>query len=647
MTEKFDTPKVFDLPPLRKQASGSANRKRYGYTEKGGDEKAQRARRSWRRAHNFLAIDGEATAEGKYVLLAASNGQTVENLKGLTTYDCLSFLCRLPVKTLWGFAFDYDVNQILNGLSKTLLTRLSMTTKTYYGEYRIVHLQGKMFRVTDRNNGKTVTVWDAFSFVRTSFARWIEAWGLASDKDLAFIQEMKNNRPDFQGDDFDLIKRYCLTELKFLTSGVDELLRRIEATGYRPVSFHSPGSVAAAVLRDKGIKNHMGEIPEAVQLAAQSAYFGGRFETRITGLVTGPLYHYDINSAYPAAIQNLPCYEHGHWVRVNNPDLSEPGQLVQIEWRAKPPFRDPEKRPAWGPFPVRTSGSLRYPLVSEKPGWYWSEEIEAALPLTRVKVIKGWKYVSECEHRPFEWMSGLYALRQHLKAQGDPVQYVYKLIINSCYGKLAQRPRRSGRIPPFHHPVWAGRITAQCRAQIMGAITQAPKGIIQLATDGLTSFETLDLPISDALGAWSKTDIERLLVLQSGIYFWRDKVGKALQKSRGFHPRTMTYKKCLSAWKRDPTSPLVFDHRRFVGYKTALRRDRMDLWRTWAHHTVHIAMTPEPRRERTHYENGYLLSAPPVRSVDLPLDADWSQAFVTERGWETEQPDGLYAGDGL
>jgi len=441
---------------------------------------------------------------------------------------------------------------------------------------------------------------------------------------------------DFAAADMKRIREYNQAELVFLHRGVEELLGRIRQSGYRPASFHSPGSVAAAVMRVFKVKEHKapdGGLPERVAQAASEAYFGGRFETRMIGRIPGPLYHYDINSAYPAAASRLPCLACGSWIE-------ESDHLVFITWKPRRPYSDPKDRPPFGPFPVRLSaGSLRYPLTNHAGGWYWSQEVAAAAPLTSVKVHRGLRFARGCEHEPFAFLPDLYELRRDLKRRGEPVEYTYKLILNSCYGKLAQRPRSETDQPAYFQPAWAGNITATTRAKLLAAIALDPKAIIQTATDGLTSRRKLRLPISESLGGWSLKEIDLLLVVQSGVYFWRDHSGAAMQRSRGFHPASLTFERCADHLTRNPGRPLELENRRFIGYKTALHRNDLSLWRTWATYTARLETRPEPRREALGRRNGYMLSVPIIAAQASTFD-EVAEPFFIADAWETEQPDG-------
>ncbi len=350
-----------------------------------------------------------------------------------------------------------------------------------------------------------------------------------------------------------------------------------------------------------------------------------------------------IRSAYPAALVDLPCLKCGKWTRLDakDVDLTHPYTLVEVAWRAPTPYKAFLKRPAWGPFPVRLgAGSLRYP-VCHPGGWYWSPEVYAACKLTRLKILKGWRFDPGCNHQPFDWIPDLYDLRAELKRRGDPAEYTYKLILNSCYGKLAQRKRRGQKnTPAFRSIVWAGLVTSKTRAMLLNVIAKNPKAVMQLATDGLTSTRPLNVKLSNELGGWEVKRLRLLFIVQSGIYFWQDRHGEPFQRSRGFHPKALTYKRCLAAWRAGPSLPITFENTRFVGYRSALHRGALDIWRTWDTYKVRISMMPEPRREHWIRRNGHQLSVPPLYAspdiLDFLVDAD----FRTGQLWDSEQPDG-------
>jgi hypothetical protein len=263
----------------------------------------------------------------------------------------------------------------------------------------------------------------------------------------------------------------------------------------------------------------------------------------------------------------------------------------------------------------------------------------AARPLTNLRVRAAWRFSRGCEHEPFAFIPDLYEQRRELKRRGDPAEYTYKLILNSCYGKLAQRPRSETDKPAYYEPAWAGNITATTRAKLLAAIALDPQAVIQTATDGLTSWRELDLPLSGSLGEWDLKHLAALLIVQSGVYFWRDTKGGKVQRSRGFHPASLTFARCERHLRLHPGRALVLANRRFVGYKTALHRNRLDLWRTWLDYDARLETTPEPRRVFAERKNGYSISAPIPKAVPSLLD-EAVEPFAALSAWELEQPDG-------
>jgi len=82
-----------------------------------------------------------------------------------------------------------------------------------------------------------------------------------------------------------------------------------------------------------------------------------------------------------------------------------------------------------------------------------------------------------------------------------PEQLALKLMINSCYGKLAERKFRGidpntnePIIPPHACPWYAAAITAHTRREVMLVALRAPEQMMQFATDAIYSEIPLALP---------------------------------------------------------------------------------------------------------------------------------------------------------
>src|SRR3972149_11096759 len=86
-----------------RKASGAARRKSLEITHRRQEKAKERKRYAWAKSFRFLTVDGEATSDGRYVLLGCSDGTAIEDPEGLKRRACLDFLTsRLPGR-LWGF----------------------------------------------------------------------------------------------------------------------------------------------------------------------------------------------------------------------------------------------------------------------------------------------------------------------------------------------------------------------------------------------------------------------------------------------------------------------------------------------------------------------------------------------------------------
>jgi hypothetical protein len=632
----------------------SKDRKADRHTKPRKDMRRGRDRYDFDHNYDFITIDGEGLSveSGKpqpYVMMVASNGQTIVDLDGLSTAQCFDFLFSLNKKTLWVFGGSYDVNQWLRDLSDESLKRLranSTHNRTLWGlhpRYGIKHLYGKLFQLTRYGSEvQTLRIWDMLSYVQCSFVKMVKSWKLAENiaeqAEVDLIVRMKEQRSSFRRLDVEDMKAYTLLEMKYLHRAVTKLMRMVEESGYRPDAWYSPGSIAAAALKHHGVPAHRGEIPDELKAIAEEAYHGGRAEIAAIGKIDGPIYRYDIHSAYPAAAVDLPSFADGFWHNWKTgkyPDADDPYlyALMQVTWKHK--RNGPNE---FGAFPVRIAhGSKRYPYENDEPKWYWASEVAQAMKISNVTVHNVRQWIPRDRSRPFSYLSDLYTQRAYMK---QPEHYssqeiVLKLIMNSTYGKLAQHPI-DGKEPRYRHLLWAGMITAHCRAQLLKAIAQG--GVISCATDGILSTKPLDLPVSEALGAWEMDVLDWVFLVQSGIYFTSDH-GQVVVKSRGVAKTTVDPLAVMSAWSSG-ASEFIAHQTRFIGYKTMLRQGR-DGWRTWQEQDKRIEFTLEPRRVRGKRSGDCQVYWPPKRAESSLADQvlGFEDAWKEERDLLLEQPD--------
>jgi hypothetical protein len=553
----------------------------------------------------FAGVDGEGCGRNRlgqqhYMLLGASGVAPLYTGKPLSTLECLDWICDLPPDPInVGFAFGYDTSQILRDLPAGRLFNKSGTglfndkeggkghsRYTYFENFGLSYIPKNYLRVCRikrgrrrengvwvptrrRVEGSTRTIYETFGFFQASFLKALEQFSIGREH-WPMIARNKEARADFVRITRE-IRRYNQLECELLAELMERFREVCHDCDLRPATWNGAGKIAAAEHR----KHHTPTrqqvvdcVPDGVLSMALAAYYGGRFEVTRIGQVAGPIWEYDIGSAYPSAMRSLPCLLHGEWEAFTG----KPPKSLHVAYVA---FSHGKSAPLCG-LPIRQDdGRLFWPRQGQ--GVYWSVELDAAKRLgTKLRYTAGWRYVCRCQCQPFDWIEHRYRQRQALgkNAAGYPI----KLALNSLYGKLAQRIGN----PRYANPIWAGLITATTRAALNDAARQAPGDIVMLATDALFSKSRLTLSEGADLGQWEASEHERLFVCQPGVYW-----GASRPKTRGVSV---------------PPSVLAKHIRRFER-----------AWRTWA------KLIADPAR-------------PPKVSIPLPLFIGLRLAWSRERG---------------
>lgn len=561
-----------------------------------------------------IGIDGEGytTAKGEhlYVYMAASGVDglisELDTPKGATFREVADWLLSLPKHAiLVGFSLGYDRCKWLQSLPDEVVyavehpeLRVSKgkgTPRVSHGDY-LISLLATRFSVArwdgtttskGRRNGKqrrtanarTRVVWDLFRFFQTSFVKALGKWDIGTKKERSAIEKMKARRGKFPG----IGKRerlYCQAECRLLAMLGAALFKAHDDEGITLDRFYGPGSTANVVLKMMGAEEQKGEVPDAMREAADSAYFGGRFELSHVGPVKGRLYGYDIASAYPHAMRGLPCMAHGRFELVTRPsqvlDAVEgdaPACVSYLtEWRKG-------ACEAWGPLPFRLpDGNIVFPVESAG-GWVWNVELRAAQALhPGILPTMAWVWRSQCECSP-PFAATIEALYKRRKAMGKNARgIVLKLALNSLYGKSAQRVGGGGK---YRSIVRAGMITATTRAMLLQALGKAenPWNVLELATDSVLSREPLALDLGSALGQWEEKHWPRgAFLLRPGMRF--SLAGESEHTAaRGLGVRVLHKNRAriLRAWERAPMGELkVQQPAMFHGSRSSLWRVERD-----------------------------------------------------------------------
>jgi len=494
---------------------------------------------------------------------------------------------------VFAYAFNYDLTKILTDCDDRTIYMLLRPDlrqrppgKEKFGPYPVVwegyilNYLGSKFSV--KRGDRLVTIWDTFKFFQSKFTKALEDWKVGEKEELDRMREMKDQRSEFDKLNRSQILTYCHDECAKMATLARKLTEAHVAAGLHLKSYHGAGSTASCVLKGMGIDKETRVGPAEMDHAIASAFFGGRFENRVIGVIKGPLYSRDISSAYPYQTTFLPCLTCGKWSLTRKRKDLEGARAAVIHYT----LGDPPRGMAWGPFPFRgTDGSICFPATSGG-GWVWlSEYLAAEEVFPHVQFVEAYIYRTDCTHQPFADIPRLYLERLKLGKEGPGI--VIKLGVNAVYGKLAQS---RGTNPPFQSWIWAGIITAGTRAAILNmlALHKDRRNMLMVATDGIYTTENFPAPLPrdtttntaehrKPLGGWETKEIKGdMFAARPGIYYPLNPTKEELKtiRARGVGRGVVLeyWRQIMEAWESGEKDVTVGNVVRFNGAKSSVGR---------------------------------------------------------------------------
>lgn len=620
--------------------------------------------------HYYVGIDGEGQGreDHRYVMLAWSNetGTRKASLEApvdgrLTTTECLDFILGIPPNArAFAFAFNYDLTKILTDCDNATIYKLMRPDlrqrppgKEKFGPFPVVwngysmNFLGSKFTV--KKGRRRAVVWDVFKFFQSKFTKALEDWKIGTKEELDLMRNMKDQRQVFdkltRGD----ILRYCFDECAKMATLARKLTRAHEDAGLKLRSYHGAGSTASCVLKSMEINKITRTGPEAMNGAVASAFFGGRFENRVIGVIKGPVYSRDISSAYPYQTTFLPCLSCGSWELTRKRADLDNATTAVIHYR----MGHPPSGMVWGPLPYRTdNGSICFPATSGG-GWVWLPEYLAAeRNFPHIHFEEAWIYRTECTHRPFADIPRLYLERLKLGKEGPGI--VIKLGVNAVYGKLAQS---RGVDPPFQSWIWAGMITAGTRGQILDimGMHKDRSNLYMIATDGIYTSEDFPAPLPKdtntntaehrkPLGGWETKKIDNdMFAARPGIYYPMNPTAEELSavRARGVGRGVVLqyWQKIVEAWQAGEKSVTVGNVVRFNGAKSSIGRipnpegnpkffynrfededTKKPRYGQWCVRNVDMTFNPMPKRHSVQADGSLTMRHMPMDVESHPYD---------------------------
>lgn len=534
----------------------------------------------------FIAFDGEVIG-GRYALLADSEGRSIERPEGLTGAECLAFVARpLPGRATWSrvmFGLGLDVNYWVTDMPKDDRLRFFRGQGVDYLGYTLRWVGGRILTVDKRNARKNklervATVYDVLGFFRRPFVDVVQDWLGAVDP---IIVDGKARRGGFTEFDLDFVRAYNAAELSALVKVMDALRSFLAGVpgGVDLRSWYGPGAIAGSWLRRGGARRWMRwydekHVSRELLDIFELAYHGGRVESRVIGTV-GPVWRYDLNSAYAWAIANMGRLTY-RWLQVDrfNPDHGARMSVWHVKWNV--PASE-----ALGPFPMRhNDGSVSYPASGQ--GWYWWPEVCAALNAWGGRRIKiGVGYVCPDGDLPMgmggpdggvgyrDVVRTMYRYRAHIEKSHPAGARVLKLALAAQWGKFAQRKSLDDEPGFFFCLPWAGWVTSCVRAAILQATRGHQKSVLSISTDGIvTNAELPGLALGDNLGAWRVDRFDRGTFLLPGLFrLANDDGSESVEKTRGYERAAIDWEEVLEQLASDHQAVVTVT--RFIGHHLA------------------------------------------------------------------------------
>lgn len=536
------------------------------YPDRQSQHNAARANTRANTVREFIGVDGEGVTENSvhsYVLLSVGSESLHRNGQPLTFLDVAPFLWEMylsnPHAVYGGFYLSYDYTMWFKSLpeerARLLLTdegaakrarkmgRNPIPFPVYYDQWEMDIHAGKRFKLRPLNSkAPWLYVCDMGPFFQTSFLNAInpESWPvpICTASEYETIRQGKDDRNAAMFGP--TMMRYNTLENDVLGRVAQTLDAGFTAMGVRlkRTQWYGPGQSAQVWLNHIGApdRDDTAQIPAKMLEAFRCSYYGGWFEIMAHGHIPGVTYEYDINSAYPAVIADLPCLKHGNWVTRTMGQEPPKDALAVVFATVR---QNPNSGLRIGTMPHRTKdGAILRPRATQ--GWYLWQEIRAAQRagcIHEITVYQSYEWQQTCDHKPFAAIADLYHQRQEI-GKDTPLGKALKLVYNSAYGKLAQ----SVGEPRYANPIYASLVTGGCRIMIWDAIATHPNGVrdvTMIATDGVYFRSPHpSLPISDKLGEWSCGEKRNLCQVMPGLY-WDDTArqnARGKLRSRGISP---------------------------------------------------------------------------------------------------------------
>jgi len=468
----------------------------------------------------FVGVDTE-TNNGDIFLIADSDGNYLD---GKITFEAIAeFLFEHEGEWIFFYNLSYDAECILKLLPEKILKeyKWKKELRFQYKKYKIHYIDRKKLTISKGNH--SVCCYDIAQYYdKKPLDVASESIGIILDPDYL---KLKKKRSEFSKFYYSRNKRqiraYCIEDCRLTKELSEHWIATFEAVfSFYPNNWISAGYLAEKVLINNEIPIPLfNELQYSIQELARSSFYGGRFELIKRGYI-GECYLYDLNSAYPYALTTIPDITNGRWF-----------ESKRIHRQAKLGFffieANVSEKVKIAPFPfVKKNKTICYPSGRFRTFVTLDELLMVKDdPNIQYSIIESWQFIpnKNCSYPFKEFIKHQYYKRLELKQENNPLEKAIKIVLNSIYGKMAQRTNNV--IGNLFNPVIASYITGFTRRQLYDFTKQnkLDNYVVAYATDSVACQKKIPNLDSTKLGEMKldkhATDV---IFLSNGFYKFND-----------------------------------------------------------------------------------------------------------------------------
>jgi|APSaa5957512535_1039671.scaffolds.fasta_scaffold17890_2 hypothetical protein len=476
----------------------------------------------------ILGADTE-TSYGDVFLLALSNGDKIEH-PNITFEKVAHFLLKYQNHWIFFYNLDYDAGGILKLLPRSIL-REYITTKRLdfkFEKFHIRYIPNKQLTISKGNH--SVSCYD--------IAQYSNRKGLADAYQNILKRKIPSKHLEIKEERHKItlrcflrnkkkIREYCIWDCIM----TEQLAEFWADTFFKSFNFYCKRWTSSGYLAEKVLIYNDVEVPfftdspYCVQDLAWKSFYGGRFELIQRGYI-GECYLYDINSAYPYALTHLPDLTDGKWIESQkiNPHAS----LGFFSIRASVPCTEKIT-----PFPFRTKyNTIVYPC-GDFETFVTLEELKALGKNSKIKfnILESYQFIANknCKYPFKEFVENQYQKRLKMKKEEKNLEESIKIILNSIYGKTAQRTNNV--MGNLFNPIISSYTTGFARGALYKFVKKynLENYVVAFATDSVATRKCIPNLNSTSLGQMKldKSGLDAFF-LSNGFY----RIGK-IWKNRG------------------------------------------------------------------------------------------------------------------